>query len=150
MTVAQTVGALEDLARRAMAGPRFLATLSNTFSVTTMLLAALGVFGLVAYAVSQRRREFGIRAVLGASPMALGFAAVLPPMNLIGIGVASGLVGAACLSRFVEKAPFGVEPVDIPAISGVAALMLLVGAAAAAIPARCVMRSDPMSALKSE
>ena len=139
---------MADLMRQSLAGPRFSATLATTFSVIAMLLAAMGVFGLVAYAIAQRRQEFGIRSALGARPRDLAITAMRSALLLTAMGVTLGLALAAFLTRFIESQLYAVRPLDAPTFLGAAAATLIVAGMAAAIPARQAVRIDPMTALR--
>jgi len=129
---------------------RFNVILIGFFGITALLLATAGVFGVMAYSVSRRTREVGVRIALGASPgdvlrMILG-----QGLRTIFIGVAVGIVGALALTRTVESLLFGVAATDPLTFAGVT--LLLVGAALLAcfIPARVATKVDPMVALRYE
>jgi predicted permease len=129
---------------------RSAATLVGGFGALALLLAAIGLYGAVAYSAAQRTREFGIRIALGAkTPDVLR--QVLREGVMLGlIGLAVGLVGAAALTRVLRSQLFGVTPTD-PLSFGVVSLGLLVVAVAASlVPARRATRVDPMIALRSE
>jgi putative ABC transport system permease protein len=135
---------------RALARPRFLAFLSAAFSVTALVLSALGVFGVVAYTVVQRRHELGIRAALGAGPRSLMTATLGAALIPCGIGIVTGLVLASSLTRFVASALHGVTPLDVPTFAGAAGLLAFACVVAAIIPARAVVSLDPMNALRKD
>jgi putative ABC transport system permease protein len=139
---------MSELLRTSLAGPRFSAALVTTFSAIAMLLAAMGVFGLVSYAVSQRRQEFGIRSALGARPRNLALTAMYSTLVLSAFGVALGLAAAAFLTRFFETQLYAVEPLDAPTFIGAGVLMLVISGIAAALPARQALRIDPMATLR--
>ena len=141
---------MEELVRRELAGPRFSATLMSAFSATALLLAAIGLFGLVAYSVSQRRRELGIRAALGARPRDLVMTTMRSAVTLTAIGIASGLMAGAYLTRFVESQLYAIRPLDLPTFGGAAIVMLIAAGLAAYVPARRAVRADPMTALRYE
>ncbi|MPY89737.1 MAG: FtsX-like permease family protein [Luteitalea sp.] len=141
---------MEDLISQSVAGPRFSATLVSAFSAMALLLAGIGLFGLVAYSVSQRHQELGIRAALGARPWDLVVTITRSAVTLTAAGVAMGLVAGAYLTRFVESQLYAIEPLDVPTFVGAAALMLVVAGAAAYVPARRAARTDPMTALRYE
>jgi predicted permease len=129
---------------------RFNVVLIGFFGITALLLATAGVFGVMAYSVSRRTREIGVRIALGARPgdaltMVLG-----QGLRTISIGVAIGIAGSLALTRTVESLLFGVTPTDPLTFGSVT--LLLVGAALLAcyIPARRATRVDPMVALRSE
>lgn len=143
-----TAMTMEDRISGSLAGPRFLAVLAAGFSGIALLLSALGVFALVAYSVSQRRREFGVRAALGARPRDLSLMTLRWAIALMVAGVLAGLACAAYLAQFVEKQLYAIEPLDPPTFMGVAVLMLVIGGVAAAIPAVQATRWDPVVVLR--
>ncbi len=142
--------AMEDFVRRSLARPRFSATLMSAFSATALLLAAIGLFGLVAYSVSQRRRELGIRAALGARPRDLVMTTMRSAVALTAIGIASGLMAGAYLTRFVASQLYAIRPLDLPTFAGAAIVMLVAAGVAAYVPARRAVRADPMTTLRYE
>ncbi|MEX2304026.1 MAG: ABC transporter permease [Bryobacterales bacterium] len=141
---------LQDLIDRSLAGPRFSATLISAFSGMALLLAAIGLFGLVAYSVSQRRQELGIRAALGARPQDLVMTATRSAVTLSVVGISVGLAAAVYLTRFVESQLYAVEPLDPLTFLGAAGVMLAVAGLASYIPARRAARVDPMVALRHD
>lgn len=141
---------LEDLMSASVAGPRFAATLSGAFSGLALLLAATGVFGLVSYSVSQRLREFGIRAALGAQPRDLLSIALRSAAVSTGTGVAVGLAATIYLVRFVESQLYAVEPLDVPTFAAAGAVMIAVATFSAYLPARHAARIDPAVTLRVE
>lgn len=141
---------MEDVLAQSVAGPRFSATLVTSFSAMALLLAAIGLFGLVAYAVSQRQQELGIRAALGARPWHLVVTITRSAVVLTAGGVGLGLATGAYLTRFVESQLYAIEPLDVPTFVGAALLMLVVAGVAAYVPARHAARTDPMTALRYE
>jgi putative ABC transport system permease protein len=146
----QTATSMQELVHRSLAAPRFSATLISAFSATALLLSAMGVFGLVAYSVSRRRKEFGIRAALGAGPRDLTFAAIWSAVALTAVGVVFGLAAAAYITRFVGSQLYAIKPLDLPTFIGAAAVMLVVAGLAAYIPAKRAACIDPMTALRYE
>ncbi|MGH9162917.1 MAG: ABC transporter permease, partial [Vicinamibacteraceae bacterium] len=141
---------MEDLMAQSVAGPRFSATLVSAFSAMALLLAALGLFGLVAYSVSQRFHELGIRTALGARPRDLVLTVTRSAVTLTTVGIAVGLAAGAYFTQFVESQVYAIEPLDMPTFVGAAILMLVVAALAAYVPARRAARADPMTALRYE
>jgi putative ABC transport system permease protein len=124
--------------------------LLGAFAAVALLLAALGIFGVLSYAVTQRQREIGIRVALGAHPqdvlrMVLGNAA-----GLVGAGVLAGLASALALSRTMTSLLFDLSPTDPVTLLGVAALLAAVALLASYLPARRATRVDPLVALRSE
>jgi hypothetical protein len=130
--------------------PRTAALLLATFAGLALSLAAVGVYGVMAFSVSRRTREMGIRLALGADRRAL-FALVLGEgMWLVGLGVALGLGVAALGSRALARFLYGVSPADIGTFALVSVVLVGVAALACLVPARGAMRVDPMSALRYE
>jgi len=129
---------------------RMLAILLGGFGLIGLLLAALGIYGVLAYAVSQRTREIGIRVALGAQRRAVLGLIVRQGMTLAGIGISAGLVSGLGLARLMRGLFFGIEPRDPPTFG---AMTVLLGCAALLgcwIPARRAARVDPMEALRYE
>jgi predicted permease len=144
------VRALSAQVNDAMTQERMMATLASGFGVLALVLASIGLYGLIAYGVARRTREMGIRAALGAQRTRLILMVVKSAIRLVIFGVAVGLPGAWAASRWVESMLFGLKPTD-PAT--IAASILLLGAAAllaAYLPARRASRIDPMIALRHE
>jgi ABC-type antimicrobial peptide transport system permease subunit len=146
----QAVTPFTELIRRSLARQRFAATLVSVFSGVALLLAISGVFGLVSYSISQRKRELGVRAALGARPRDLGMTTVRPVLVLTLLGIALGAMTAAYVTRFVQSQLEGVQPVDLPIFAGTAIGMFVVAGVAALIPARHAMTADPGIVLRHE
>ena len=141
---------LEDAFDRAVAGRRFSLTLIGVFSAAALVLATLGIYGLIAYLVAERTREIGIRLALGAEStdvmrLVLGRGVVLAMA-----GIAVGLVAAMGLTRFLEGMLFGVTPTDPMALAGVLAVTLVAVLAASYVPARRAMQVQPVIAMRAE
>ncbi|MEZ5316181.1 MAG: ABC transporter permease [Vicinamibacterales bacterium] len=144
------IATLASVISDSVAQPRFSMLLLSLFAGIALFLAAVGLYGVVAYTVSQRTREIGLRMAIGAQPRDVLRMVVGDGMRLAAIGVAVGLVAAALLARVVQSMLFEVETSD-PASYGVTALVLLaVAAIACYVPARRAMRVDPLVALQSE
>jgi ABC-type antimicrobial peptide transport system permease subunit len=129
---------------------RFSAVLIGVFAILALALAAVGIYGVMSYTVSQRTQEIGIRMALGAQPgnvqsMILGHSVKL---TLIGVGL--GLAGAFALVRFLTSLLFGVGAFDAVTFVGVPVLLAAVAIAASYLPARRAVRVDPIVALRYE
>jgi len=135
----------ESLARR-----RFSMTLLAVFAAFSLALASIGIYGVMAYLVTQGTREIGIRMALGATQQKILAMVVGRGMALAGTGVALGLVAAFLLSRILESQLYGVTARDPLTFLAIPAVLLLVAFAAVAIPARRASRTDPMLSLRSE
>ena len=144
------VRTLDDVLSAAVAPARWSATLLGVFAAVALLIAVLGVFGVLSYVVAQRTRELGIRIALGAPASALRRSVVLRGLALVGIGVGIGAVGAAVLTRFMASLLYGVEPTDPATFAVVASLLALASIAASYVPARRATRVDPIVALRAE
>ena len=133
---------------RAASSSRFVATLLIAFGVVAAVLAALGVYGVLAYLVTQRRREFGVRMAIGAQPSSLLALVVRQGAVLTAVGLVVGVIGAMVASRFLSSFLFGVTPSDVPTYVAIVGLVGVTGLLAALIPARRATRVDPVSALR--
>jgi putative ABC transport system permease protein len=130
--------------------PRFRTLVLNGFASIALLLAGIGIYGVVSYSVSQRRREMGLRIALGATTASVVRRVVGEGLRSAGVGVALGLVGALLLGRVLSGFLFGVEATDPLTFAGVAVLLLLVAASASYLPARRAAAVDPGRALSSD
>jgi putative ABC transport system permease protein len=144
------VATMTDVLQEAVAKPRWYALLVGSFAGLALLLAAVGIYGAVAYAVGQRTNEIGIRMALGAERadilrMVL-LAGLVAPVCGIAVGLSAGAVASKVLASFL----YGINPLDLGTYGAAAALVLAVAAAAAYFPARRAMAVDPMAALRWE
>jgi ABC-type antimicrobial peptide transport system permease subunit len=144
-----TVRARSHEVIRPVARPRF-AQLLGVFATVALLLSAIGTYGVLAFAVMERRREIGIRMALGATENGVLAMVLRQGLTLAAAGLVIGLLGAAALTRLTTTLLFGVTPLDPPTFVAVGAFMLLVAGAAAIIPARRATRVDPLTALRSD
>jgi predicted permease len=144
------VHSMDEIMATAQSRPRFLTLLLSAFSSTALILAAIGIYGVISYSVAQRTSEFGIRMALGARPeQVLG--KVLGQGILIGaIGIFLGILAAFALTRFLQELLFGVSPLDLSTFATMALLLLGVTACACYGPARRATKVDPMKALRYE
>jgi putative ABC transport system permease protein len=115
-----------------------------------LLLAAVGIYGLLAYGVAQRRREIGIRLALGARPSQVSGTVVRRGLRLAAVGLAIGLPAAAGTGRLLQSLLFDTRPGDPLTYLAVAAVVALASTAAAAVPARRATRVDPALALRGD
>jgi ABC-type antimicrobial peptide transport system permease subunit len=129
---------------------RLMARLSSFFGMLALVLACIGLYGLLSYEVARRTRELGIRMALGAQRRDLLRLVVGQGILLVLIGAAIGVAAAMCVARFMTAMLFGVRANDPATFAGVAILLTLVALAASYIPARRAMRVDPIVALRYE
>ncbi|HEX6535603.1 MAG TPA: ABC transporter permease [Gemmatimonadaceae bacterium] len=141
---------MDDVFADSMSRPRFLAQLLGIFAGVALALAAIGTYGVLAYTVTERRREIGIRMALGASGRGVLSLVLRQGMVLAGIGVLLGLVGALFVTRLASSLLFGVAPSDPLTLGAVAVFMGVVAFVACAVPARRATRVDPVVALRTE
>jgi predicted permease len=141
---------LDEVAAGTLAWPRLQTTLLTTLAGLALLLAAVGVYGLIASAVAERRRELGIRMALGATIAQAIRTVALPGVLLVAAGVVLGSGLALMTVQALKSMLWGVQPTDPLTFAGVAAIFLLVAAAASFLPALRVARLDPARTLRSE
>ena len=141
---------MDDLIAPELATPRFDALLLSIFAVAAVVLAAVGLYGIMASMVSQQRRELGIRMALGATAVDVRSMILRRALIVAALGTIAGLAGALAGSRLLTSMLFGTAPSDPATLGGVAGLLLIVSAAAAYIPARRATAIDPASALRAE
>ena len=144
------VRSMDDYLSLAATAPRISTVLLAVFAGISMLLAALGIHGVVSYGVAERTREFGIRMALGSTPGQVEALVIRGGIKTALIGLAAGMAGAAVLASALRTLLFGVAPLDPGVIAGVAALLLTVALIANYVPARRATRIDPMQALHHE
>ncbi len=145
-----TFGSFSQTFAASLGARRFSLVLIGIFSMTALLLAIAGIYGVTSYSVAQRTREIGVRMALGATAKEV-LIMVLGQGALIGaVGVAIGVVGSLVLTRWLQSQLFGVSATDPATFVGVALLLLLVTLAACWIPGRRATRVDPMVALRYE
>ena len=135
---------MENVVSDSLAQRRFAMQVVGLFGLLAMLLAGIGIYGVMAYSVSQRTREIGIRIALGASRGAILRWVLRQGMTLIVVGVSVGLVGAFALTRLLRSLLFGVAPTDLVTYVCLAALLALVALLACYIPARRATKVDPL------
>ncbi len=144
------VRTLESQFDESLSQERLLATLSAWFGAFALLLAAIGLYGALAYGVARRTNEIGIRMALGAEQGTVIWMVLREAGLLVGAGIVAGAPVALALSRSVSSLLYGVKPTSIGIISAVTALLLVVATLASYLPARRASRVDPMDALRHE
>jgi predicted permease len=142
------VRTMDQWVARSLSGRRTPMTLLALFGVVALALAALGIYGVLAFGVAQRVREIGIRQALGADRATILKMVLRQGLGTAAVGVAAGLAGSLALTRYLQSLLFGVEVRDAGVFGAVALLLLLVAAAACYIPARRATQVDPMVALR--
>ncbi|HEU4691659.1 MAG TPA: ABC transporter permease, partial [Vicinamibacterales bacterium] len=144
------VASMEEVVASTVSRPRLYATLLGVFSAVGLGLAVIGIYGVMAYLVTQRTREIGIRVALGARRAQVIGLVVKQSAVLTVVGIVIGLAGAAMLSHYLEALLFGVSPLDPMTFAAAAALFALAALAAAYGPARRATAVDPLVALRAE
>jgi putative ABC transport system permease protein len=144
------VRTMEENMSTSVAQPRFRAWLIGTLALLALVLAAVGVYGVMSYTVTQRTNEIGIRVALGAQPQRVFRLVVGEGLRLALFGVGVGLVAALALTRLLHSFLFGISAYDPLTFIGVSVLLTLVAVAASYFPARRATRVDPMIALRYE
>ena len=139
---------LGDVLDRTLSTQRMLATLVSLFGAVALLLAALGLYGVMAHAASQRTAEIGIRLAMGAQPASVVTLLLGQGLRLLAIGAAIGLTGALLTTRYLEPQLFGVTASDPVTFVGGCVVISIAGLAASVIPALRAMRVDPVIALR--
>ncbi len=141
---------LSDVRAAALAEQRLLMTLLLTLAAAALLVAALGIHGLIATTVTERTREMGIRLALGSTSSAALRTLALPGVTLAAVGTGLGVAGAVAASRLFAHFVWGVSTTDPLTFTGVAVVLLTVAAAASLLPARRILRLDPAITLRQE
>ena len=149
-TTITRVRTMDDLRATALQSDRFNLWLMGSFALLALLLAALGIYGVMTYTTAQRTRELGIRLALGAQTSDVLKLVTLHGMKLASIGVALGLLGSFALTRLMKSLLFDVTRTDPLTFSLVPLLLAVVSLAACYIPARRATKVDPLIALRSE
>jgi ABC-type antimicrobial peptide transport system permease subunit len=144
------VSAMEDLVSASIAQPRFNTTLLAALAFCAALLAAVGVYGVVTYAVARRTSEIGVRMALGADAERTFRLVVFGALKVVLVGVALGLGGAVAAGRSLQNLLFGVPPLDALTFVASGLAIVVVAAMAASVPAQRASRIDPVRALREE
>jgi len=142
--------ALDRAMAESMAQRKVVLALVGTFAIAALLLAAIGLYGVMAYAVATRRREFGVRMAFGAMRQDLIRQVLRGGLGLTGAGLLAGLIGAIGVARLLASELYQVRGSDPLVLAGTAATVVTVAVMACGIPAWRASRLDPMAALRSE
>jgi putative ABC transport system permease protein len=144
------LGTMDDAMSQSVAQPRFYTLLLGAFAALALLLAGLGIFGVMSFLVTQRTREFGIRIALGAPAPALVSAVVRQGLRLAVAGLAIGAVASLGATHVLRGLLFGIDPLDLPAFIIASAALAAAATLAAWLPARRAARADPVAAMRAE
>ena len=147
VTAVQT---MDDVVSGANARPRFTLVLLATFAVVALVLAAVGIYGVISYAVSRRTHEIGVRMALGATPSNVVRLIIGQGMRVVAAGVVAGLGGALLVTRLMTNVVYGVRVTDPLTYGGVALLLTSVALLASYIPARRATRIDPLASMRAD
>jgi putative ABC transport system permease protein len=139
-----------DVVSAITARPRFYAGVLSAFGGFAAFIAAMGVYGVLAYSMSQRTREFGIRLALGAVPRHVLRLALRQGVLVIAVGITAGVIGATAVTRYLSGLLFGLTPLDVPTYAAVAIGFAVVAMFASYLPARRATRVNPVVALRCE
>ena len=149
-SVIYNVGTMEARLHGSLARQRFAMVMLGALAAFALVLAAVGVYGVMSYLVAQSTHDIGVRMALGAQAADIVGMVVRQGMTLGWIGIAGGLTGAALLTRVMSSLLFGVSPTDAVTFSAVAVILAAVTLVATLIPATRAMRVDPMVMLREE
>jgi len=144
------IQSVEEWLSRSVAQPRLYSALLAIFSTVALVLAAVGIYGVMSFTVGQRTHEMGVRMALGARAGNVQGMVLREGLLLAFTGVVLGIAGAFALTRVLAKLLHGIAPTDPATFVGAALLLMTVAAAACYLPARRATRVDPMVALRSE
>ncbi len=144
------VRTMEEVVDATLARPRTVAVLLTVFALMALVLAGVGVYGVMAYSVAQRTQEIGVRMALGATPQSVFRLVLGSALQLAVLGVLAGLVAAGVLTRLLETLLYQTEPLDPLTFGGTALVLLLVATFASYVPARRGTRIAPVEALRTE
>jgi putative ABC transport system permease protein len=144
------VGSMEAVAGSASERPRFTMSLLSAFTMLAVMLAAVGLYGTMAYSVSQRTREIGIRVALGATEWTIGRAVISRAAVLATLGTMIGLGGAIWATRLLETQVYGIKTLDVPSFLTAAAVLLVTAMVACVVPTRRALSVDIASAIRAD
>jgi putative ABC transport system permease protein len=144
------VRTMQDVVDATIARPRVIATLLTVFALMALLLAGVGVYGVMAYSVAQRTQEIGVRMALGATPQAVFRLVLSQALNLVAIGVVVGLIAAGGFAQLLNSLLYNTEPLDPLTFGLTTVVLVMVAAVASYVPARRGTRIAPVVALRAE
>jgi ABC-type antimicrobial peptide transport system permease subunit len=144
------VQTMADTMGTSLYAARLGAWLLGAFGVLALVLAAIGIYGVLSFSVSRRTREMGIRLALGAEPRDVFFLVVRDGMRLVGAGVVVGVAGALASGRSLASFLYGVSTIDLPTFAGVTVMLTSVALVACVIPAFRAVRVNPVTILRYE
>jgi ABC-type antimicrobial peptide transport system permease subunit len=138
---------MDDLTSESLAGPRFNLALLLAFAVVALVLATVGIYGVISYSVVRRTGEIGLRMALGSDALGAFRLVVGETLAWVGVGAVLGVGGSVLVSRFVRGLVYEVSPLDPVTVAATLVIVFLTASAAAAAPARRATRVDPVRAL---
>jgi putative ABC transport system permease protein len=141
---------MDELMTASVAPPKFRTVLVAMFAFVGLLLAAVGLYGVISYAVSERTHELGVRIALGADRGDVVRLVLTEAMLMAGAGILVGLAGAFATTRLMQSLLFGVASTDAATFAGISVLLLVTALVASYVPTRRATRVDPMVALRYE
>jgi predicted lysophospholipase L1 biosynthesis ABC-type transport system permease subunit len=144
------LSALSDVVAGSVARQRVLASMLALFGIIALTLGALGIYGVLAFTVAQRRREIGVRMALGASPRRVLRLIVGQGLMLAAVGIVVGTVGARFLAQTMQTLLFEIRPTDAATFGEVVAVLFASAALASWLPARRALKIDPVAALRAD
>jgi ABC-type antimicrobial peptide transport system permease subunit len=141
---------MEKMVADSISSKRFTMTLLGVFALLALLLASIGIYGVLSYMVGQRTKEIGVRMALGAGKLDVLGMVLKDGAQMIAVGIGIGLIGALGLTRLMQSVLYGVRPTDPLTYIGVALLLCTIAMFACYVPARRAMKVDPMEALRHQ
>jgi ABC-type antimicrobial peptide transport system permease subunit len=148
--IVDNIATVQDQIDRSLLRERLVATISGLFGTLALLLAAIGVYGVLSYGIARRTREFGIRIAIGAEGTSIRRMVLREAGWVLGSGIVAGSIAAWWLGRIVRTRLYGVHPGDLASLGIAIAVLAAAGTLAAWIPARRASRIDPIQALRYE
>jgi predicted permease len=144
------VTTIDNQVRRVLVSERLVSSLSTAFGALALVLACIGLYGILGYAVTRRTGEIGIRMALGATSAGILWSILREALILAGVGIAIGIPADLALGRILKALLYGVQTFDVPTLAGAVLLLLVFAVMAGIVPARRASRLDPMAALRCE